>query len=67
MAQDDPENKVRTQSSDGKLASGDEAMPETPGTGEDVCPQCEGKGRTNGVPCPNCGGRGTVIRGIGGA
>jgi hypothetical protein len=46
---------------------GDEAAPGTPGTAEDICPQCNGSGRIHGARCPNCGGRGTIVRGIGGA
>jgi hypothetical protein len=47
---------------------GDEAPAGTPGTGEDVCPVCSGKGRlASGRPCENCGGTGKVIEGIGGA
>ena len=39
----------------------------TNGTGDDICPECNGKGRLDGSPCPNCGGSGTITRGIGGA
>ncbi len=46
---------------------GDEAVRGTPGTGEDVCPVCAGKGRREGAPCPNCGGTGKIVRAIGGA
>ncbi len=47
---------------------GDEAAPGTPGTGEDICPDCNGSGRTvQGGRCPNCEGSGKIIRGIGGA
>ena len=49
------------------LNPGDEAPPGTTGTGEDVCPECHGKGRIDGAPCATCGGSGTVIRAIGGA
>ncbi|MEK9285741.1 hypothetical protein MTR72_40185 [Bradyrhizobium sp. ISRA442] len=49
------------------LNPGDEALPGTPGTGEDVCPECHGEGRIDGSPCPNCGGSGTITRAIGGA
>jgi len=50
------------------LNPGDEARPGTPGTGEDVCPQCSGSGSlAEGKPCPNCGGTGRIVRGIGGA
>jgi hypothetical protein len=48
-------------------APGDEAPPGTPGTGEDICPQCKGSGKRDGRQCENCAGTGKVIRGIGGA
>jgi hypothetical protein len=48
-------------------APGDEAAPGTPGTGEDVCPECHGSGRAGARPCPNCNGSGRVIKAIGGA
>lgn len=50
-----------------RLAPGDEAPPGTPGTGEDVCPECNGSGRKAGKACPNCAGTGRITRGIGGA
>ena len=46
---------------------GDEAAPGTPGTGENVCPVCNGSGRIDTEECQNCGGTGKVIEGIGGA
>jgi RecJ-like exonuclease len=47
---------------------GDEAKPGTPGTGEDICPECNGKGKTaRGEACRHCGGTGKIVRGIGGA
>jgi DnaJ-class molecular chaperone len=49
------------------LNPGDEALPGTPGTGEDVCPQCHGKGRVDGLRCENCGGSGKIVEAIGGA
>ncbi|WP_035722876.1 hypothetical protein [Bradyrhizobium sp. ARR65] len=58
---------LRVRASGQSLNPGDEAAPGTPGTGEDICPQCQGSGRIDGAACPNCGGRGTIIRGIGGA
>jgi len=48
-------------------APGDEARPGTPGTGEDICPDCNGSGRRDGRRCENCAGTGKIIRGIGGA
>lgn len=50
-----------------RLNPGDEARPGTPSTGEDICPQCNGKGQVASGPCPNCGGTGKVVKGIGGA
>jgi DnaJ-class molecular chaperone len=50
-----------------KLNPGDEALPGTPGTGEDICPNCAGRGRIDDRSCPNCGGTGKIIKGIGGA
>ena len=50
------------------LAPGDQAAPGTPGTGEDICPDCGGSGADgHGAPCPNCAGTGKIIVGIGGA
>jgi DnaJ-class molecular chaperone len=50
-----------------EMAPGDEAPPGTPGTGEDVCPRCNGSGRVEGdAECPECGGTGRVVEGVGG-
>lgn len=49
------------------LNPGDEAPPGTTGTGDDVCPDCQGKGRIDSAPCATCGGTGTITRAIGGA
>jgi hypothetical protein len=49
------------------MAPGDEAPPGTPGTGEDVCPDCGGTGQKAGGTCPTCLGTGKVTVGIGGA
>jgi hypothetical protein len=49
------------------LRPGDEAPPGTPGTGEDICPECNGSGKSaRGEACPNCAGTGRIVRGIGG-
>ena len=50
----------------GQMNPGDDAAPGTPGTGEDVCPDCKGSGRLRSGPCPTCGGSGKIIEGIGG-
>jgi len=49
-----------------KLNPGDAAEPGTPGTGENLCQECEGTGKIGASPCPICGGTGVVITGIGG-
>jgi hypothetical protein len=46
---------------------GDVAPPGTPGTGENVCTHCRGRGTMDdGKPCPMCDGTGVVIAGVGG-
>jgi hypothetical protein len=53
--------------SDPERNPGDEAKPGTPGTAEDICDGCSGSGKlADGTECPECGGSGRVIRGIGG-
>jgi len=47
-------------------AAGDDARPGTPGTGENLCPDCNGSGKLENRPCPTCDGSGKVIEGIGG-
>ena len=49
------------------LNPGDQAVPGTPGTGENLCPDCGGTGRIDAGECPTCGGTGKVVEGIGGA
>ena len=51
---------------DPPLNPGDEAAPDTPGSGENVCPECNGSGRKGAQACPECGGSGKVVEGIGG-
>jgi DnaJ-class molecular chaperone len=48
------------------MKPGDEAPPGTPGTGEDVCPNCQGKGMVNHRRCPTCSGTGVVVKGLAG-
>ena len=45
---------------------GDEAAPGTPGAAENLCRRCGGSGTIDGGECPECGGTGKVIEGIGG-
>ena len=47
-----------------KLNPGDQGEPGSPGTGENVCPECKGSGRLNAGPCPTCGGTGKIVEGI---
>ncbi|MCO6416882.1 hypothetical protein JYK14_12025 [Siccirubricoccus sp. KC 17139] len=49
-----------------RLNPGDVAPPGTPGTGEALCPDCQGKGELGGVPCETCNGTGLVIEGVAG-
>ena len=49
-----------------RLAPGDDAKPGTAGTGENLCPECQGTGLVGNVPCQNCAGTGIVNEGIGG-
>ncbi|MBV9757873.1 MAG: hypothetical protein JO047_12515 [Alphaproteobacteria bacterium] len=60
-------NQRGDQGETAKPNPGDEALRGTPGTGEDVCPECHGSGRVDARPCRNCGGSGVVVRVIGGA
>ncbi len=49
------------------IKPGDDAPEGTPGTGENVCPHCNGEGRdAEGNDCPVCGGTGKVNTGVGG-
>jgi len=44
--------------------TGDDARPGTPGSGENICPECRGSGRLGSRPCPTCGGTGKIVEGI---
>ena len=48
------------------MKPGDEAAAGTPGTGDDLCPDCHGTGKMEGKSCPACDGSGTITRAIGG-
>jgi hypothetical protein len=62
-----PEKDKAAKTSSRPPAPGDEAAAGTPGTGEDVCPQCRGSGKLDGKSCANCNGSGRIIKAIGGA
>ena len=49
------------------LRPGDVAPQGTPGTGENLCPQCEGTGKLGDRICPHCDGTGRIVEAIGGA
>ena len=49
-----------------EMTPGDEAPAGTPGTGEDICEECNGSGKVDGNLCEACGGTGLVVRGISG-
>ncbi len=63
MARDESESQKQSAE---QLRPGDQGAPGTPGTGEDLCPECNGSGKLDSRPCPTCGGTGKVIQGIGG-
>ena len=67
MATNNRETSARMSTSGAKLSPGDEAPRGTPGTGEDICPDCHGSGKIGAAPCPTCSGRGTIVKGVGGA
>ena len=45
------------------LRPSDEAPAGTPGTGEELCPDCGGSGKQGGRDCPTCQGTGKVTVG----
>ena len=47
-------------------APGDHATEGTTGTGENLCPACNGSGKIDGRLCATCDGSGKVIEGLGG-
>jgi RecJ-like exonuclease len=62
-----PENKPGdVHSNTPKLNPGDQAEPDTPGAGENICRECQGTGKIGPKDCPICGGTGIVIEEIGG-
>ena len=63
MAQDPSDKPVGVSMS----RPGDEVPPGTPGSGDDVCPECHGSKTVNGNDCPSCLGTGMITRAIGGA
>ena len=61
------QNEDRTVEVADEMAPGDEAPPGTPGTGEDLCPDCNGSGKVDDEACSNCDGTGRIVTGVGGA
>jgi DnaJ-class molecular chaperone len=49
-----------------EMVPGDEAPPDSPSTGEDMCERCGGSGEVDGGTCPVCGGSGRIVEVIGG-
>ena len=50
---------ARTQKpTDAVINPGDQALPGTTGTGENICPECTSTGRRHAAPCPHCNGTG---------
>ena len=47
-------------------APGDDAPQGTIGTGDNLCPACNGNGKIDGRLCATCDGSGVVTEGIGG-
>lgn len=46
---------------------GDQAPEGTPGSGDNVCPNCSGSGELDGQKCTACEGTGVVQDAVGGA
>jgi len=48
------------------MRPGDEAPPDEPSSGENVCPECSGEGTRDGERCEICEGTGRINEAIGG-
>jgi hypothetical protein len=60
----DPKGVGQPESS---MSPGDQVPPGTPGAGENICPDCGGRGRLrSGQQCPTCDGTGVVTEVVGG-
>ena len=67
MANETQSGNVGTAPGEANMKPGDEAPAGTPGTGDNICPVCGGKGHLQGgLRCENCGGTGVVTTGIAG-
>lgn len=52
----------------GNMNPGDEVAPGTADSGEAICPECQGTGKTDGAQaCESCGGTGKITQLIGDA
>lgn len=60
-------SNAQMQAANPMLNPGAETAGGMPGTGEGICPECQGDGRIAGSLCPHCGGSGTITYAIGGA
>jgi RecJ-like exonuclease len=58
---------IMTEDTSKRMNPGDEVALGSPGSGEDICPECRGTGKVRGATCANCGGTGKITRAIGGA
>ena len=64
---DSSRNTVQASSDDASRRPGDEARPGSPQTGENICPKCQGDGRSEGKQCDSCGGTGRIVGIVGDA
>ncbi len=48
------------------MHQGDELPKGAPGSGENICRQCEGSGKSDGGQCSMCGGTGKVTESVAG-
>jgi hypothetical protein len=67
MSSDAGARRPVTPGTSGEMSPGDQVPPGTPGAGENICPDCGGRGRLHsGQGCPTCDGTGVVTEIVGG-
>jgi RecJ-like exonuclease len=60
--------RIALMTDDKEKGTPEAVTPGTPGSGENVCRRCEGKGKlADGGACPACNGTGKISTPIGGA